>query len=149
MTDGFKIIGIATRTTNKDNQAQQDLEQLWGAFFANNLVEQIPNQVSNEILAIYTDYESDYTEAYTTIIGMRVSTLDEVPEGLLGRAFEAATFEKFTAKGTMPQAVVATWMSIWQRDKELQRAYSYDFEVYGAAAQQGAQSEVPIYIATK
>ena len=54
MNNGFKIIGIAIRTTNKDNQAQQDLGKLWGQFFAENILNKIHKKVSNEILVIYT-----------------------------------------------------------------------------------------------
>jgi len=149
MTNGFKIIGISTRTTNKDNKAQQDLVQLWGKFYSENIFEKIPNKLSNEILTIYTDYKSDFTEDYTTIIGIPVSTLAEIPNGLVGREFQAENFQKFTAKGEMPNAVVNTWIDIWKRDKELNRKYSYDFEVYGKKSQNGENSEVDIYIATK
>ena len=147
MTNGFKIIGISTRTTNKDNKAQQDLVQLWGKFYSENIFEKIPNKLSNEILTIYTDYKSDFTEDYTTIIGIPVSTLAEIPNGLVGREFQAENFQKFTAKGEIPNAVVNSWIDIWQRDKELKRKYSYDFEVYGDKSQNGENSEVDIYIA--
>ena len=149
MTNGFKIIGISTRTTNKNNKAQQDLGQLWGKFYSENIFVKIPNKLSNEVLTIYTDYKSDFTEDYTTIIGIPVSTLDEIPNGLVGREFQAENFQKFTAKGEMPNAVVNTWIDIWKRDKELNRKYSYDFEVYGEKSQNGENSEVDIYIATK
>lgn len=149
MTKGFKIIGISTRTTNKDNQAKQDLGNLWGQFFSQNLLNLIPNKISNEIIALYTDYKSDYTEDYTTIIGIPVATLEEIPKGLMGREFQADTFQKFTAKGEMPNAVVNTWIEIWQKDKDLGRKYSYDFEVYGEKSQNGENSEVEIFIATK
>ncbi len=149
MTKGFKIIGISVRTTNKNNQSQQDLEKLWGKFFSENIIEKIPNKVSSNIITIYTDYKSDYTDEYTTIIGIPVSILDEIPNGLIGREFEEENFQKFTAKGEMPNAVVNTWMDIWQRDKELNRKYTYDFEVYGQNSRNGKNSEVEIYIATK
>lgn len=149
MTTGFKIIGISTRTTNKNNQSQQDLGKLWGQFFSENIFEKIPNKVSNNIITIYTDYISDYTDEYTTIIGVPVSTLDDVPDGLTGREFEAGNFQKFIAKGEIPNAVVNTWIDIWQRDKELNRKYTYDFEVYGQKSQNGKDSEVEIYIAIK
>lgn len=148
MTNGFKIIGIEITTTNKDNQAQQDLGKLWGQFYTENIFEKIPNKISNEVLAIYTDYKSNYTEEYTTIIGIVVSTLDEVPEGLTGREFAAMNFQKFIAKGKMPDAIVNTWIDIWQKDNELKRKYTYDFEVYGEKSQNGENSEVEIYIAT-
>lgn len=149
MTNGIKIIGIATRTTNKDNQSQKDLERLWGQFYAENILEKVSNKISNEIISIYTDYKNDYTEDYTTIIGIPVSTLNEIPNGLIGREFPSENFEKFVAKGEMPNAVVETWVDIWKKDKELNRKYTYDFEVYGENSQKGENSEVEIYIAVE
>ncbi|QNN42603.1 GyrI-like domain-containing protein [Pedobacter roseus] len=149
MTKGFKIIGIATRTTNQNNQSAEDLGKLWSQFYAENIFEKIPDKVSSDIITIYTDYVSNYTEAYTAIIGILVSTLDSVPEGLTGREFEAENFQKFTAKGAMPNAVVNTWINIWQQDKELNRKYTYDLEVYGEKSQDGENAEVDIFIAIK
>jgi predicted transcriptional regulator YdeE len=149
MTNGFKLIGIATRTTNKNNQAAQDLGKLWGNFFTENIMEKIPNKISSNIIAVYTDYKNDYTDEYTTIIGVPVSTLNEIPNGLIGREFEADNFQQFTAKGAMPNAVVNAWIDIWQQDKTLNRKYTYDFEVYGAQSNNGENSEVEIFIAVK
>lgn len=146
MTNGFNIIGIAVRTTNQNNQAQQDLGNLWGKFFADGIFDKIPNKSSNDIFAIYTDYKSNYTEEYTTIIGVPVTELSHIPEGLIGRAFGASEFEKYIAKGEMPNAVVEVWQKIWQNDQTLKRAYQYDFEVYGAKSQNGENSEVEIYL---
>ena len=147
-TMGLKIIGIAVRTTNKDGQSARDIGELWGQFYSQNLLETIPNKLSNDIYSIYTDYKSDFTDEYTTIIGLQVSSLDTIPSGLIGRQFPTETFEVFTAKGEMPQAVMNTWLDIWQRDNELQRKYTYDFEFYGEKAQNGENSEVQIFIAT-
>lgn len=147
-TMGLKIIGIAVRTTNKDGQSARDIGELWGQFYSQNLLETIPNKLSNDIYSIYTDYKSDFTDEYTTIIGLQVSSLDTIPSGLLGRQFPTETFEVFTAKGEMPQAVMNTWLDIWQRDNELQRKYTYDFEFYGEKSQNGENSEVQIFIAT-
>ncbi len=149
MTKGFKIIGITTRTTNQNNQSAEDLGKLWSQFYAENIFEKIPDKVSSDIITIYTDYVSNYTEAYTAIIGVLVSTLDSVPEGLTGREFEAENFQKFTARGAMPNAVVNTWINIWQQDNELNRKYTYDLEVYGEKSQDGENAEVEIFIAIK
>ncbi|MBT0526984.1 effector binding domain-containing protein, partial [Riemerella anatipestifer] len=46
MKNGFKVIGISTRTTNKDNKSKEDLGKLWGQFYAENIFEKIPNKVS-------------------------------------------------------------------------------------------------------
>ncbi len=149
MTNGFKIIGISVRTTNKGAQAQQDLGKLWKTFFAENVFDKIPNKISNDIITIYTDYKSDYTDEYTTIIGIPVSTLNEIPNGLIGRVFESDNFQKHIAKGAMPNAVLNTWSEIWKNDKELNRKYTYDFEVHGEKSQDGEDSEVEIFVAVE
>ena len=145
----MKIIGISTETTNQNGQASADLGQLWGKFFAENIIGKIPNKISNEIYSIYTDYESDYTGKYTTIIGLKVSSLDEIPNGLIGREFENQNFIKITAKGEMPNAIAETWKEIWAKDKELNRTYTYDFEVYGEKSQNGENTEVEVYLSIK
>ena len=145
----FKIIGISVRTTNQNNKSAADIGNLWGLFYAKNVAALIPNKISDDIYAIYTDYKSNFTEDYTTIIGIRVSSLDFIPEGLIGRQFEAEHFLKFTAKGNMPQAVIDAWINIWSRDQELNRNYSYDFEVYNEKSQNPENAEVDIFIAVK
>jgi predicted transcriptional regulator YdeE len=144
----LKIIGIAVRTTNSGNQSVQDIGKLWETFYAENLLGKIPNKLSTDIYAIYTDYKSDYKDEYTTLLGLQVSSLDNIPGGLIGRHFPAETFQVFTAKGQMPKAVMDAWFDIWQRDNELQRKYTYDFEHYGEKSQNGEKSEVNIHIAT-
>jgi predicted transcriptional regulator YdeE len=146
---GFNIIGISVKTTNKDNQAAQDIGKLWQQFYEENLFEKIPNKLSDDIYSIYTDYKSDFTDEYTTIIGMQVKSLENIPAGLIGRQFPSDNFEKITAIGPMPKAIVDVWTDIWKRDKELNRKYTYDFEVYGEKSRNGENSEVEIYIATK
>ncbi|MBN9293859.1 MAG: AraC family transcriptional regulator [Flavobacteriia bacterium] len=149
MSNNFKIIGISIETTNENGQAITDLGALWGKFYTENVIEKIPNKTGNEVYSVYTDYESDHTGKYTTIIGSPVSSLDLIPDGLVGRTFEGANFKKFTAKGSMPNAIAETWKEIWQKDKELNRSYTYDFEVYGEKSQNSENSEVEIFIAVK
>ena len=149
MTNGFKLIGISVRTTNQNNQVQEDLGKLWGQFSSENIHQEIPNKISNEILAIYTDYQSNDTEDYTTIIGVPVSTLNEIPNGMIGQEFQPENFKKFIAKGEMPKAVDDTWINIWEQEKNLNRKYTYDFELYGANCNKGTDSEVEIFVAVK
>lgn len=47
----------------------------------------------------------------------------------------------------MPNAVVKMWKKIWQKDTELKRKYTTDFEVYGQNSQNGDNPEVEIFIA--
>lgn len=145
--EDFMIIGIAVKTSNINGQAEQDLGALWGRFFNEGISAAVPHKSTEEIYSLFTDYESDYRGAYTAIIGHKVSSLDSIPEGLIGRRFTGGTYTPFKAKGEMPQAIVNTWKEIWAQDEQLQRRYTVDFEVYGPKSQQGDQSEVDIYIA--
>ena len=144
---GFKIIGISTETSNKEGEASTAIGALWGQFISENLLEKIPNRVDSDIVCIYTDYESDYTGKYTCILGLKVSSLDIIPSGLIGRDFEGGNFQSFLAKGGLPQAIIDTWHSIWSQDKTLNRSYTYDYEVYDHRSRLGEESEVDIYIA--
>lgn len=143
----FKIIGIETKTTNKNGKSAIDLGKLWEKFYAENIPSKIPNKESNEIYSIYTDYESDYDGEYTSLIGLKVNSIDQIPEGLVGREFNGGKYQKFIAKGKMPNAVVEMWKEIWQKDTELKRKYTTDFEVYGQNSQNGDNAEVEIFIA--
>ena len=145
----MKIIGIETRTKNQNGQAMKDIGGLWNRFFSENIISKIPNPVNSNVYAIYTDYESDYTGEYTTLLGLEVSSLDEIPSGLVGREFPIQNFKRFLAKGAMPQAVAEAWQKIWEQDKELNRLYQYDYELYTEKSQQGDLSEVEIFIGVK
>ncbi|WP_282628550.1 GyrI-like domain-containing protein [Empedobacter sedimenti] len=145
----LKIIGIATQTSNNDGQAIEDLGKLWAQFFGDNIIAKIPNAISSDIYSVYTDYESDFRGKYTTIIGCEVSSLDEIPEGMIGREFEPQTFKKYIAKGELHEAVGRTWTEIWNDDANLNRTYIYDYELYTEKAQNPEDAEIEIYIGVK
>ncbi len=71
----FKVIGIAVRTTNENGKSAQDIGQLWGKFMSEGISDKIPNKINDTIFSIYTNYESDHTKPYDTILGCKVSFL--------------------------------------------------------------------------
>ncbi len=145
----FKIIGIAVRTTNQNGQATNDLWQLWGQFYKEDILSQMPGKLSNDIYSVYTDYASDYTGEYTALIGCRVTSLDSIPNGLTGKAFTGGKYALHKVCGKMPDAIISAWQHIWSKEKELNRKYTADFEVYGPKSQNPENAEVDIYIAIK
>lgn len=143
----FYVIGISIRTTNENGQSAKDIEALWGRFWAEEIQKQIPAKVSDDIYAVYTDYQTDFTGPYTTIIGLAVSSLDNIPKGFVGLAIETDTYQKFISKGKMPEAVVNTWLEIWQnKDLNAKRAYKADFTVHSKKYYLGNNAEVETYI---
>ena len=147
--ESFKIAGIAVKTTNQNGKSAKDIMELWQRFYAENISAVIPNKIDDDIYAVYTDYKSDYTADYTTILGYRVSSIDNMPAGLEGRTFDGGNYLEIKAKGTRPLSVFNTWQEIWVKDKELNRKYTADFEVYGKKSLDPDNSEVEIFIATK
>ena len=142
----FYIVGIATETTNKDEKSVEDMGKLWGKFYSEKITSKIPNKLSVDVYSVFTNYESDYTGKYTAIIGHKVTDLENIPTGMIGKKIDGGKYKKIIANGTMPDAVVTAWKQIWSKDKELNRRYTADFEVYGIKSQQGDNSEVEIYL---
>lgn len=143
--NAFQIIGISIRTTNENGKAKQDIGALWAKFMSENLIENIPNIKDETIYAVYTDYEGDHTKPYTTILGYKVGSLNVIPEGMVGKTIESATYTKFTAKGDLTKnAVVDQWLKIWNTD--IDRAYKSDFEMYGEKAVDPTNGEADIFI---
>jgi predicted transcriptional regulator YdeE len=144
----FKIIGISVRTTNKNNQAVNDIAQLWGKFMTEDIASKIPNKISEEIYSIYTDYEGDFMQPYTTIIGCKVESFDTIPEGMITKTVETSNYYQTSAHGNiMEGAVGKKWGEIWQMD--INRSYCSDFEVYGEKASNPNDAEVEIFISTE
>lgn len=138
------FIGLELRTNNQECSLAMPLHQ--ARFFQENIPSKIPNKINGNILALYTDYEGDYTRPYSWILGYEVSSLDEVPEGLVGKVIPESKYAVFTTQGAFPQGLIAVWQEIWQSG--LPRSYTSDFEVYPANFDPERNPEVKVYIAT-
>jgi len=142
------ILGISVRTSNNNGEAARDIPALWNRFIIEELAGKIPNKVDETIYCLYTDYEKDHTTPYTTVLGCAVSTLANIPEGMVVKSIEVVNYQKYTVKGNLNEGVVLNeWVKIWNSD--LDRAYTTDFEVYGANAENLENAEVEIFIALK
>ena len=146
--ESFSVIGIKVRTTNENEQAAKDIVALWNTFMSQNCIDKIPNKVSTAVFSIYTNYESDYTKPYDTILGCKVSSVDEVPNGMVAHTVNSSVYKKCIAKGDLSKNVVYNkWLEIWEAKED--RLYTSDFEIYGEAASNPENAEVPIYVAVK
>jgi len=148
--DKFYVVGISVRTTNQNHQSQGDIVKLWEAFFRNGYIQQmLPNKVSNDIYCIYTDYESDYTGEYTTIIGYQVSGIEGIPTNLSLAIHEIAEskYYKYISHGELPYAVGKTWAHIWQSN--IDRRYAADFDVYGDDARDPKNAKITTFLSVR
>jgi predicted transcriptional regulator YdeE len=123
--EGFTIAGITCRTSNA---TPHEIGALWQKFFAGGGANQIRDRKSDELYAVYTDYDGDYTQPYTLIIGCEVASAGELPAGQVARAIPRQRYRVFDGSGEQPAALIASWQRVYQTP--LARAYAADFDHY-------------------
>ncbi len=145
---GFKLIGLklSNKTTNEGGQSGIDCGNLWQKFETGNFAEIIPGKLSNEVYAVYFDYEGDYSKPFSYFIGCKVGVDTEVPPGMDSLRIPSGSYLKITTKGKMPDCIINSWKDIW--DSEINRAYQYDFEVYDERSKNWNNAEVDIFVST-
>ena len=90
--DAFDMIGIEGRTSfRREKEGNGIIPAMWERFMKENVSAAIPNRADRNIVALYNDYESDEYGEYTLTIGAKVSSVGEIPAGILigrdGRVF--------------------------------------------------------------
>jgi len=141
----FHIIGISVRTTNVNNKALKDIGELFGNFVSQNMMGKIPEKMTEDIYCVYTDYESDFNGPYTAIVGCKVSSLDDIPTGFIGKTIPDAKYQVYKSTGKLSVSLSKTWEEIWNTD--IDRRYSADFDIYGDMARDYENAEVETYVA--
>lgn len=140
------VVGPAIRTTNENMQSIQDIGALWGQFFSSNMMEKITNaDSSGKLYGVYTDFEGDHTKPFVFMIGVPVTGLEKLPEGMRALEIPAGTYTVFSGKGAdnLEKAGDA-WQKVWKTP--LDRNYVCDFEVYSLT---DSARDLPVYIGEK
>jgi predicted transcriptional regulator YdeE len=137
-------LSLGSTTTNANGQAAKDCGALWQKFEKGNYAETIPEKLTNEILAVYHNYEGDFTQPYSYFIGVKVKPDAVIPDGLEKLSIPKASYQKFVSKGIIPDCIADTWRDIWNSNME--RAYKADFEVYDDRSKDWKNGEVDIFI---
>lgn len=145
----IKLIGLALKgkTTNENGQSSIDCGNLWQKFLEGKYASKIPGKVSEEMYAVYHEYEGDHTQPFSYFIGCKVSSETDVPQDLDSLIIPTEIYQKVIAKGKMPDCVMNAWKEIWQSD--IDRAFKIDFEIYGEKAKSWDDAEVEIYLSIK
>ncbi len=97
-----------------------------------NLLEQIPNKISSDIYAIYTNFEHqglNNAGVYSCVLGASVSHLEQIPDGLMTVQLPVSSYEIIPVPHGRPDLVGQVWQQIWQQDTT-KRTFLADFEVY-------------------
>ena len=146
--DDFKLVGLKlnSKTTNQNKQSSKDCGELWQKFETEKIFDVIPEKLSNEVYAVYFNYEKDETTPFSYFIGCKVKMNSETPKQLEELMIPSQEYSKFTANGVMTGCVTDAWKEIWNSDTE--RKFGFDFEVYDERSQDWSNAEVDIYIST-
>jgi predicted transcriptional regulator YdeE len=143
----FFIAGIAVRTTNQNGQAVTDIGSLWTRFMTGGILQQIEGRITDDIYCVYTDYETDHTGSYTTLLGCKVHSVDNQPADFSKLTINAGKYNIYSLSGKFPENVHEAWVEIWNSGVE--RSYTADFDRYTANAKSFAETEVKIFVAVK
>jgi predicted transcriptional regulator YdeE len=136
--DAINLVGIFVRTTNSEEmEGKGRIAGLWDRFFREDVLTRIPGKKHpGQILAAYTDFESDENGPYSLILGAEVVEDGPVPAGMVLKTIPASDYRLVsTARGSLKAIGIEAWMKIWH-DESLRkgRTYRADLEVYGEEA---------------
>ncbi|MBY6063086.1 GyrI-like domain-containing protein [Pseudidiomarina sediminum] len=137
------VQGQSIRTTNaaEFEPSTAKIGTLWQQFsteLATKLTE------SSNVYGLYTNYASDHNGAFD-VVACASALNPKVTPALESFEIPAGHYLKFSASGTMPDAVIRLWGEVWDYfnnvDCPHQRSYTTDVEHYLS------ENDVAIYIA--
>lgn len=137
------FIGLELRTDNEECSFTMPAHA--ERFMKENIPAKIPNRINRDILGLYTDYEGDETHSYSWILGCEVSSLDEIPEGLVGKVISESNYAVYKTEGQFPEGLIAVWKAVWKSN--LHRSFTNDFEIYPSDFDPQKNPQVKLYIA--
>lgn len=148
------VVGIAVRTCNRDEE-QQDTSKipgLWAQFFGQQVTEKVSHKAGEgHTLELYTDYDGDEHDAYTVVLGFRVTSAGDHSRDLVVRTIPAGKYAVFTSeRGSVAHVVRQAWREIWSLDAEQlggSRTFIADYEVFDERSNDPEDAEVDIFVA--
>jgi predicted transcriptional regulator YdeE len=148
---GFHLAGLSTRTNNAaEISGNGKIDSIWESLLQPGLVTKIPNKMGVDLIAVYTDYETDHTGHYTYLLGLPVVSSEALPSNLTVKHVSPGRYAVFTSeRGPVAKVVRQVWQRIWaMSEKELggQRAFQTDFEIYDQRATDPENAQIDVYV---
>ncbi|MDP5275736.1 GyrI-like domain-containing protein [Chengkuizengella axinellae] len=150
--DEFKIAGLECRAIMKENEDQQELGQLWGAFMG--MLPKIENK-KNENVTYGLSFDFDQqTGEYSYVSGVEIDDSNiSLPDKVVVKTIPASRYAVFTYKGDM-SGVGAAFKYIyetWLPQSGEVPAADFSFEIYDERflGPENENSETEIYIPLK
>ncbi|MCT4598560.1 MAG: GyrI-like domain-containing protein [Vallitalea sp.] len=137
------VIGKSIVTTNDNNKAMSDIGIMWNSFINEGIYSNINDKKDSKAIGLYYNYENDFTGNYSFMCCVEVNSNSDTEYETL--TIPTSKYAKFTIKGHMITDVANAWSKIWNMD--LNRKYTYDFEVYHNDSEDVNNQTIDIYIA--
>ena len=131
------VAGLSIRTSN--DKAFEDIPAHWARFFSEQVLAQIPDRVSDELYAVYTEFDripqsadDIYSLGYTFVLGVAVSGTSRLSASMVSTVIPAAKRAVFPVQPAQSDQVGGQWRQIWQM-QDLPRIFASDYEHYAAS----------------
>jgi predicted transcriptional regulator YdeE len=149
--DGFYVVGLTARTNNaRELSGKGKIGKVWQEFLQPDLVVKIPNKIGVDLIAVYTDYETDHTGHYTYLLGMPISSAEALPSNLTVKRIPPGRYAVISSeKGPLKEIVPAVWQRVWSMPAEELgglRAFRSDFEIYDQRAADPENAQIDVYV---
>ncbi|MDP4201028.1 MAG: GyrI-like domain-containing protein [Bacteroidota bacterium] len=145
----FTVAGFSARTTNaREMSGEGVIAAMWQRVLSEGLIEKIPNRVDDNVIALYSNYESDLNGEYDFLIGARVKTAEFIA-GLTVVTVPSARYAVLHSEsGPSWKTVPETWKKVWETFGE-ERSYIADFELYDGRAADPHNMVVEVWVGVK
>jgi predicted transcriptional regulator YdeE len=122
------VIGLELRTSN--DVAFETIPAHWQRFMGEQILGGIPNRVSDNVYAVYTNYQNPGVNnegTYSCVLGAAVSDASQIPDGLVAVSLPASIYQVVSVERA--DMVGQAWQTIWQQDTN-KRTFIADTECY-------------------
>ncbi|WP_158945444.1 GyrI-like domain-containing protein [Granulicella sp. S190] len=148
---GFYVVGVAARTNNAaEMNGSGKIGQIWQTLLRDSLVAKIPNKLGVDLIAVYTDYEGDHRGQYTYLLGLPVSSIQDVPANFIAKHIPNGRYAVVTSnRGPLKEVVAEAWQRIWAMSPEDlggTRSFRSDYEIYDQRAADPEKAQIEVYV---
>jgi len=148
---GFFVAGLTARTNNAHEMSGKGkIGNVWQDFLGPNLAIKIPNRIGVDLVAVYTDYETDRTGHYTYLLGLPTTSAEAMPANLTVKHIPPGRYAVLSSnRGPIMQVVPEIWQRIWSMSPEElggTRAFKTDYEIYDQRAADPENAQIDVYI---
>jgi len=145
------MAGLATRTNNAaELSGKGKIGSVWESFLQPGMAARIPNKIGVDLIAVYSDYETDHTGHYTYLLGLPVSSIQNVPAKLVAKYIPGGRYSVVTSdRGPVKRVVPETWKRICSMSVgELGgiRSFRTDYEIYDQRTADPEKAQIEVYV---